>query len=332
MKAPVFYSQFIAAFILVIVTGCIKNNTNNNNDYEFEYETIVTTTPVNLRTINSSYDDYNSALPYTYYGPGITFSTNRNSQGENFDLIFRVLEGTYHQRDDVFNFSYSGRNDLDDEYAIVNATVSPSNELGPTYHYGNGNSYLIFADDSLGHFDIKYIATQGRDLTDVNIKHSMSFLNSEFDDYYPTITNTEEKVYFCSNREEDIFNIYSSNFINEMIDPTNDEIHETNIEVSTIFSSPGNDKCPSVSGSLMLFTSDRPGGYGGYDLYYSRLVANGTWTVPVNMGEQINTTADEYRPIVVGGAGNGETVIVFSSDREGGEGGFDLYAARYLFQ
>jgi len=35
--------------------------------------------------------------------------------------------------------------------------------------------------------------------------------------------------------------------------------------------------------SLMVFASDRAGGFGGFDLYYSRL-QNGKWSAPVNFG------------------------------------------------
>lgn len=52
---------------------------------------------------------------------------------------------------------------------------------------------------------------------------------------------------------------------------------------------------PSVSadGSFMLFTSNRPGGYGNYDIYIS--VNEGTgWGEPQNLGPKINTAHDEF--------------------------------------
>lgn len=45
------------------------------------------------------------------------------------------------------------------------------------------------------------------------------------------------------------------------------------------------------------FSSDRSGGHGGKDLYFS-LRANGVWTAPVNLGPGINTAADEDQPWV----------------------------------
>ena len=51
----------------------------------------------------------------------------------------------------------------------------------------------------------------------------------------------------------------------------------------------------SADGTLLVFTSLRPGGHGLGDLYASRFVA-GKWTPAVNLGPPVNTAADEYHP------------------------------------
>jgi hypothetical protein len=93
----------------------------------------------------------------------------------------------------------------------------------------------------------------------------------------------------------------------------------------TTLSGTSNDKCPSITRNLLVFTSDRPGGYGGYDLYYSTYTGNG-WSLPVNFGTKINSEYDEYRPITF--SFNGFDLMIFSSNRTGGKGGFDLYAVK----
>jgi hypothetical protein len=74
----------------------------------------------------------------------------------------------------------------------------------------------------------------------------------------------------------------------------------------------------------MVFTSNRPGGYGGYDLYYSKFDGQ-SWSEPVNFGEDINTEYDEFRPVALQVFDFKNDVMLFSSDRPGGKGGFDLY-------
>ena len=76
----------------------------------------------------------------------------------------------------------------------------------------------------------------------------------------------------------------------------------------------------------MVFTSDRPGGFGGFDLWYSTYGTDG-WSQPVNFGPSINTTYDEYRPAVVYAEEFTNDLMFFSSNRPGGKGGFDLYYA-----
>ena len=76
------------------------------------------------------------------------------------------------------------------------------------------------------------------------------------------------------------------------------------------------------STAILYFVSNRPGGYGGMDIWYS-LVRNGASTEPVNLGPQVNSVADEMTPFY--DQRNG--VLYFSSDREGGKGGFDIYCA-----
>jgi hypothetical protein len=75
---------------------------------------------------------------------------------------------------------------------------------------------------------------------------------------------------------------------------------------------------------IMIFTSNRPGGLGGYDLYYS-IFKNGNWSSPVNLGPEINTSSDEYRPVLGYHPDFTNFFLMFSSNRPGGKGGFDLY-------
>jgi hypothetical protein len=74
----------------------------------------------------------------------------------------------------------------------------------------------------------------------------------------------------------------------------------------------------------MVFASNRPGGYGGFDLYYSEF-RNGQWSEAKNFGERINTEYDEFRPITLHYWDFENTLMIFSSNRPGGKGGYDLY-------
>jgi WD40-like Beta Propeller Repeat len=62
-------------------------------------------------------------------------------------------------------------------------------------------------------------------------------------------------------------------------------------------SSPDQESSPwlSSSGNVMLFSSNRPGGIGGWDLYVARKSPSG-WLRPQNLGAPVNTPADETGP------------------------------------
>lgn len=87
---------------------------------------------------------------------------------------------------------------------------------------------------------------------------------------------------------------------------------------------PGDDAAPFIhsDGRTLYFASNGRVGMGGYDLYYSTLQADGTWSEPQNMGYPINTWADEIN-IFIDAAG---TTAYMASDKEGGFGGLDLYS------
>ncbi len=83
---------------------------------------------------------------------------------------------------------------------------------------------------------------------------------------------------------------------------------------------------PSISadGNLLIFTSNRQGGNGGKDLWFSLLNSKGTWSAPVNLGNIINTEADEMSPFI---HFDGKT-LYFASNGLPGMGGFDIYMTR----
>lgn len=79
-----------------------------------------------------------------------------------------------------------------------------------------------------------------------------------------------------------------------------------------------------VHDSLVLFASERAGGYGGKDLYYS-LQEKGLWQKPQNLGPKINGPFDERSPFLTK---NGRQLF-FSSNRIESLGGYDLFEASF---
>jgi outer membrane protein OmpA-like peptidoglycan-associated protein len=87
------------------------------------------------------------------------------------------------------------------------------------------------------------------------------------------------------------------------------------------------DSQPSIAsdGLTLYFASDRPGGYGGVDLYVSKKdPKTGIWSVPKNLGPKINTKGHEKTPFI---HSDSET-LYFCSDGHYGFGGQDIFYVR----
>ncbi|MGC8898678.1 MAG: TolB family protein [Bacteroidota bacterium] len=88
------------------------------------------------------------------------------------------------------------------------------------------------------------------------------------------------------------------------------------------------DSQPTLSrdGSMLIFASDRPGGYGGVDLWMTIREKGGVWSAPVNLGATINTPGDEYSPFI---ASDGITLFFASDGGKESTGKLDIYYAYY---
>ncbi len=80
----------------------------------------------------------------------------------------------------------------------------------------------------------------------------------------------------------------------------------------------------STDGNTIYFASNRPGGFGGTDIYVSSKTPNGKWGVPVNLGTGINTPQNEDFPNI---APDGKT-LYFSSTGHTSMGGYDIFKAQ----
>ena len=80
----------------------------------------------------------------------------------------------------------------------------------------------------------------------------------------------------------------------------------------------------SADGKTIYFTSNRPGGYGGMDIWKTEMISEGIFSDPENLGKVINTPADELSPFIH----FDQITLYFSSDGHLGMGGKDLFYAK----
>ena len=83
---------------------------------------------------------------------------------------------------------------------------------------------------------------------------------------------------------------------------------------------------PSLSsdGRVLFFASDRPGGFGGSDIWYATRKSDGTWSDPINMGSSINTERNERSPFLH----TDSKTLYFSSNGHEGLGEQDIFYSK----
>ncbi len=204
---------------------------------------------------------------------------------------------------------------------------SKFNERGP--EISSDKRFLYFHSDRLGGYggyDIWYSVRLGDGWDKWSRPRNLgSWVNTSADEIYPAVSPKRDKLFFSSNRantNEDAkskhpdFDIYvakaDGNFDgSDDVAPKPPE-YKTPENVVGVNSSADEWKAVvTPRGDTIYFTSNRPGGEGGFDLYRSYLV-DGKYTKPVNFGTPINSQFDETSPtMTLEGFG-----IYFSSNRQ----------------
>ena len=132
-------------------------------------------------------------------------------------------------------------------------------------------------------------------------------INTGFDTW-PSLSR-DKALYFFSRRPGGMggFDIYRSV-------PDNGEYKEVqNLGNAINTSYIEEDPYIAPDGSYLLFDSDRPGGYGGLDLYIAWRKKDGTWSTPVNLGERVNSKHAENRAYM----SHDGKYLFFTSNRSG---------------
>lgn len=183
----------------------------------------------------------------------------------------------------------------------------------------DGKTIFFAASDrlgGLGNFDI-WMANKKGDYWD-EVQNLGPNINTRFWESQPSISADGKTLYFTSRgRAESIggYDIYKSDLVNGTW--TAAAILDTTINT------PKNEQCPFIhhDSQTLYFSSDGHLNFGEEDLFLSELI-DGNWSEARNLGYPINTHNSENSLVV---SSNGKKAY-FSSDRENGIGGLDLYS------
>ena len=248
------------------------------------------------KEINSRGEDYEPNLSVD----GKTMLFTRGGAGENADIFV--------------SFKKEGKWTKPEKFTQINSTADDID----AHLSADGKSVVFYSNRSGSKgYDI-YISEKKKGEWQTPVKMGDA-VNSDRNDYDPVLSVDGKQLFFSTNRDsgtEEDYDIYCSKK-----DKTGKWSKAEKVQVNTKL----NEWEPAISvdGKSLYFTSNRPGGKGGYDIWVSHF-RNGKWQKAVNLGNGVNGAGDELDPAV---SGNG-TTLYFVSNRKGGQGSFDIWRAR----
>ncbi|MBN1969751.1 MAG: hypothetical protein JW870_10315 [Candidatus Delongbacteria bacterium] len=282
---------------------------------------------INLSNINSEYDDINVYfLLYETRKDILIFSTSRASNGQNFDLISYKIKLHFDTRSRK-GFIRAKEQDSD----FLNMVNSDKDEFGPCIVFDHWYKwkYFSYTSNKSGSDNIYLINILDLDnnkliaARDEVVSHS---INTDSNEGYLSYNILAERSFTYQSDEKGDFDINGFSIpdsLNKLEKIPYIRGKELNLDsLNTTW----NEKFPYTKQQVIVFCSDRPGGHGGYDIYYAKWNYDlKTYGTPRLFNNKINSPKDEFRPFLI--EISGITFLIFSSNRDNGLGGFDLYFA-----
>jgi hypothetical protein len=197
----------------------------------------------------------------------------------------------------------------------MNEILKVDRDLFPTSLSKDGKTLYLYS--SADYDGIIYTSTFENNTWNPIVKLNEN-INTKYWESHATISHDNKKLYFTSNRKGfygglDIF--VSSR------DSTGDWGPAVNL--GPVINTPYNEESPFLSDDdkTLFFSSRGHFNMGGYDIFYSTLLPDGTWSVPLNVGYPLNSTDDDvfFKPQFQGYVG------YYSKETAGGYGQQDLY-------
>ncbi|MBL7986486.1 MAG: PD40 domain-containing protein [Chlorobi bacterium] len=225
-------------------------------------------------------------------------------------LLLIAVAGLAHGQE-LFNYTY--------EIKTIEGINSPNDDYAPMLSKDRGSMLLTSNREagSLGEADIfSANRTQGGYGTPVN---PGSPLNTSGNDGAVSIAADGKTVVFSADDQADGKGS-TDLYIAEIADGRIANIRNLGPLVNTS----AWESQPTISGDgkTIWFSSNRKGGYGKTDIWYTTLT-NGSWAAPANAGGMINTKKDERSPNITPDGGT----LYFSSNGLSGFGGYDVFMA-----
>ncbi|NME67758.1 OmpA family protein [Flammeovirga aprica JL-4] len=258
-----------------------------------------------IDSLNSEEDEFSPLfIPNTSQ---LFFSSNKKSMSsineESINIYYSFFKDGEFQKGKILN----------------NRSINIRGNSGISSISKSGKTMVIYHGFSVGRLYYAKI-----DLTkDTKLPNHKKKLPSPINNYFyqvigGTFTPDGKAFYFSSKRKDGVFNLYyTKRNGKKWVDPILlEKINSKGNEIDPYF---------SANGDTLYFSSDGPNSIGGYDIFQSVKTGDHSWSKPFGLPMPINSAYDEKTP----STNDDGSLILFSSNRPGGKGGFDIYSSSY---
>tara|TARA_R110002020_G_scaffold23587_3_gene78439 strand:+ start:3479 stop:5404 length:1926 start_codon:yes stop_codon:yes gene_type:complete len=252
----------------------------------------------------------------TFYGEKLLFTSSRSQKSKDLyipsgESFMDIFIGRVSQNGDILNAN--AFNDMPPS-KFHEATPFYSQELESIFYMLSNaeDGELSFDENGKNALAIGMVDQKGV------FKYLLRDLGTSF--YYPFYDAPTGKLYFSANFGDsyggtDIYYVYTNQ----------GQIMSAPVNLGPRINTAGNEIAPFVFDNSLYFSSDVFYGLGGMDIYRSNLMPDDSFSIPVNLGREINSTYDDFG-FIIKDSSTGGLMGYFASNREGGKGKDDIYS------
>ena len=263
--------------------------------------------------INSIQNDFSPA----FYQNKLLFSSSRPSSGKS-------VTGSGEGYLDIYAGDLNAEGVASFPKRFKEIPKSSFHKATPSYAKAL-NSFLYILSNTKGSelaFDTdgKNALAIGQKAVDGRFNFLLKDLSTSF--YYPFYDDISGRLYFAAEFADegyggtDIYYVYTNN----------GQIMSAPINLGPRINSPGNEIAPFIFEESLFFASDVFYGRGGMDIYRANIEDVNNFSIPVNLGDQINTPYDDFALVI---RNHNEGLLgYFASNRKESQGGDDIYGFR----
>lgn len=261
-------------------------------------------------SINTPFDDF--APSFTADGKTMVFNSKRSGEAYQNIYLCRNEDGKWSEP--------RGINEINSPYNDETPFITPDGAF--IFFASDRDGSLEMPADAAGKIRVSYDLYVSQNIggrwqrpirlpgtvNTVHHERSPSLSRDLSTLYYTTWPfGTIDRAYIMSAEYRD--ETGDGSFVNARPMPSPINIGEQDISLT-----------PAPDGKGFFFSSRRPGGYGGWDLYFAPF-ENGRFGSPVNLGPGINSNSNDVHLSIIGPS------LFFCSNRQGGMGLYDIYTS-----